>query len=503
MNQQHMVNEPLAAPRAIRIAVLAMGGEGGGVLANWLVDLAEANGHVAQMTSVPGVAQRTGATIYYIEMFPAARLGPGQTPVLAQMPTPGDVDLVIASELMEAGRAIQRGIVTPERTTLVASSHRVFAMTEKIAMADGRVDEAALLSACRTAAQKFVAFDMMALAERHGSVISSALFGAVAGAGSLPFPRAAFEETIRQGGVGVATSLKAFAAAFDVGAGAPLIAESAAPAARSTGGTASDDAADAFPVATRDLVRAGIEQCRDWQDATYARHYVERLQAIHRLDGQYGDGNWELTSETARQLALAMTYEDTIRVADLKIRRSRFARVEKEVGLKPGQILEIREYLHPRLQEIAETVPAPLGRFLLNTGWARRAVERLTSEGKVLETTSIRGFALLYLLAGRRRWRRGNMRHAAENASIEAWLGLIGTLTPRDYALAVEVAALRTLVKGYGDTHARGYANFNRIVALAPGLPGPGAAAALARLRKAALADENGEALDKALIGMG
>ena len=58
-----------ASPRLIKIAILAMGGEGGGVLADWLVDLAEHAGHVAQTTSVPGVAQRTGATIYYVEML--------------------------------------------------------------------------------------------------------------------------------------------------------------------------------------------------------------------------------------------------------------------------------------------------------------------------------------------------------------------------------------------------------------------------------------------------
>ena len=47
-----------------------MGGEGGGVLADWIVDLAEHGGYLAQATSVPGVAQRTGATIYYLELFP-------------------------------------------------------------------------------------------------------------------------------------------------------------------------------------------------------------------------------------------------------------------------------------------------------------------------------------------------------------------------------------------------------------------------------------------------
>ena len=67
--------------------------------------------------------------------------GAGLTPV------PGDVDIVIASELMEAGRAVQRGLVTPDRTTFIVSTNRVYAMTEKIAMADGRVDSAALLEA--------------------------------------------------------------------------------------------------------------------------------------------------------------------------------------------------------------------------------------------------------------------------------------------------------------------------------------------------------------------
>ncbi|MDE9567170.1 hypothetical protein KKI93_25115, partial [Xenorhabdus bovienii] len=51
----------------IKIAILAMGGEGGGVLADWIVNLGEKNGYFAQTTSVPGVAQRTGATIYYVE----------------------------------------------------------------------------------------------------------------------------------------------------------------------------------------------------------------------------------------------------------------------------------------------------------------------------------------------------------------------------------------------------------------------------------------------------
>src|SRR5690625_3695509 len=140
--------------KPIKIAILAMGGEGGGVLANWIVALGEHNGYIAQTTSVPGVAQRTGATIYYVELFPKAQVPEGKQPVLALMPMPGDVDVVLASELMEAGRAVQRGLVTPDRTTLITSTHRVYSIAEKSAMGDGRVDSEALITHTRAAAKR-------------------------------------------------------------------------------------------------------------------------------------------------------------------------------------------------------------------------------------------------------------------------------------------------------------------------------------------------------------
>ncbi|MGH9726928.1 MAG: indolepyruvate oxidoreductase subunit beta family protein, partial [Candidatus Acidiferrales bacterium] len=160
------MKQPAETPRAITVAILAMGGEGGGVLADWIVDLAENSGYCAQTTSVPGVAQRTGATIYYLEMFPeAAARAAGKEPVLALVPVPGEVDVVVASELMEAGRAIQRGLVTPERTTLIASTNRVYSMTEKTALGDGAVDAQELLDACGEAAKQFVQNDFARIAE--------------------------------------------------------------------------------------------------------------------------------------------------------------------------------------------------------------------------------------------------------------------------------------------------------------------------------------------------
>jgi indolepyruvate ferredoxin oxidoreductase beta subunit len=504
--------------RPISIAILAMGGEGGGVLADWIIDLAEHNHYLAQLTSVPGVAQRTGATIYYLEIYPRAGIvDPAHEPVLALMPVPGDVDIVLASELMEAGRAIQRGLITPDRTTLIASTNRVFSMTERVALADGRVDADKLIESCRAAAKTMHAFDMAAVAEATGSVISAVLLGTLAGTGVLPFPRQAFEGAIKRGGVGIKASLAAFTAGFEATtSGAATVQTPAATLPPPTlDGQDSDETptkppphqpipaellreAESFPVGARAIIRAGIERTVDYQGPAYGKLYLDRLAPIAQADR---DGR--LTAETARQLALGMAYEDTIRVAELKIRPSRFARVREEVRANDEQILEIAEFMHPRTQEIADTLPAPLGRFILNTRWVRRLADRMTRKGRVVKTSSLRGFLLLYLVASFKPLRPRSLRYGVEQQHLEDWLATVQHFAATHHDLAVEAAAARNLVKGYGDTHERGRARFEMLIGLLPVLSQrPDGAAQLASLRKAANADDTGAALNAAIAAM-
>ena len=132
------------------------------------------------------------------------------------MPLPGDVDVVLASELMEAGRAVQRGLVTRDRTTLIASTHRVYSIAEKTRAWATAVSTARSSSRMRTAPPSASCASTWRRPPRQaGSVISAVLFGALAGTGVLPFSRAQFEATVERGGVGVKPSLKAFGAAFE------------------------------------------------------------------------------------------------------------------------------------------------------------------------------------------------------------------------------------------------------------------------------------------------
>ncbi len=472
--------------KRITIAVLGLGGQGGGVLANWIVQLGEMCGYIAQGTSVPGVAQRTGATVYYVEMIPAEET---RTPVLALMPVPGDVDIVVASELMEAGRAILRGFVTTD-TLLIGSTHRVYAISEKTAMGDGRASSERILAAAKERARRFIGFDMEATAQANSCVISSIMFGALAGSGGLPFPRQAFETAIRDGGKAIDANLRGFAAGFDAAEGtssAANVFKADRPEPTSKAGRAlAKRVEQRLPVEAHAFALEGVRRLIEYQDRAYAELYLDRLEALV--------GTGALLAEAARHLALWMSYEDTIRVAALKIRRTRFARVWEEVKAEDGQIVELTEYLHPRLEEICETLPSSIGCRLLASTRAKRFFEPLFAKGRHVETTRLPWFLALYALAGWRRWRRGTLRYGIEQARIEEWLALVRSAEP---ASALELVKCQRLIKGYGDTFERGLRNFGLVIDRYR--QGGIDAAAIARLREAALADEDGKALATAL----
>ncbi|MDZ7603315.1 MAG: indolepyruvate oxidoreductase subunit beta family protein, partial [Hoeflea sp.] len=339
-----------ALDQIIKLAIMAVGGQGGGVLTNWVEDCARSNGYAVQATSVAGVAQRTGATIYYMEMAPLR----DRAPVFSLLPAAGDVDILVAAEMMEAGRAIMRGFVTPDRTTLIASSHRALAVSEKMVPGDGIADSQEVIAAAEIAARRFIAFDMEKMAIDAGSMISASLFGALAGSGALPFDRSSFEAAIKASGRGVEASLRAFAAGFEAAANGtvetprsgriktvagapsgpkPLVDRWNALAARAT----------ALPDPVPDMALTGLRAVVDFQDLDYGRDYLDRVEKVLAEDDP-AKGH-ELTLEAAKYIAKAMAYDDVFRVADLKTRGSRFARVRGEIAPAKGAQMKLTEFM--------------------------------------------------------------------------------------------------------------------------------------------------------------
>jgi indolepyruvate ferredoxin oxidoreductase beta subunit len=481
----------------ISLAILALGGQGGGVLADWILAVAEANGHIAQGTSVPGVAQRTGSTIYYIELCPHTP----QPPVLALSPVPGDVDIVIASELMEGGRALQRGFVKTGHTRLISSTHRVYAIAEKTARFDGRRPSERIIEAARARAAQFIGFDMEDTATRAGSVISSVMLGALAASKALPFPRAAYEAAIEAGGIAVAANLKGFAAGWDAAlAATPAPAQSAPiPVPTSEAGRAlAWRVSTELPAASQRVAMEAVKRLMDYQDAAYAHEYLDRLKPIAALDT--GEQSHRLSTETARGLALWMSYEDTIRVADLKTRDTRAARVREEVKAAPDQLLAVTEYMHPRYSEVCETLPRWLGHFLLHSALFKSLLAPFFKQGRHVTTTSLRWFGTLWLLARARPMRRSSLRHHEETARLTAWLALIADLAQSNLAAATALAECQSLIKGYSDTFERGLRQYGLIAAaIQRHRHAPDLATHITTLRHAAEADEHDHALTAAL----
>lgn len=489
----------MTAAHITKIAINAMGGHGGGVLANWIVETAEDAGYYAQVTSVPGFAQRSGATIYYVEICPKLEGMP--PPVFALMAVAGDVDIVIASELAEGGRAVLRSLVT-DRTTLITSSHREYTTEEKLPRFDARRNPAAIFDSCARAAKQFIAFDMREAANQSGCLVSAVLFGALAGSNALPFGRDTFEATIRNNEIAVEANLKGFDLGFRLAAAGTQQMQ-AAPlprAVRTTGKLASDLAeriSKEFPASMEELLRLGAARLVEYQNAPYARLYLDRVARIVKLDD--AARSYELSKETARLLALRMAHEDVIRVADIKTRRRRFADVTHDNRLEPDGVWDVTEYFAPRPIEVFDLLPAGLGRRLAASPAANRILGRMLAGGFEIRTSRLPGFIMLYLI-GRLKWLRPrSLAHAMETAFIESWLKLVEDCA-NDYDFALEAAKLLSLVRGYGSTLERGRSNYEAIVDVIPRLHGRAdAAARLAALREAALADEYGKTLAKAL----
>ncbi|MBI3526849.1 MAG: indolepyruvate oxidoreductase subunit beta family protein [Betaproteobacteria bacterium] len=502
----------LADRRPLTLLICALGGEGGGVLAEWLVETATRSGYSAQSTSIPGVAQRTGSTTYYFEVFPVpvAELG-GRKPVFSLYPVPGALDVLVSSELLETVRHIGNGMTSADRTLVVTSSSRTLTTAEKLQLADGRASSEELLKVVRQYSQSARIFDMSAVAQEAGTVLSAVLFGAIAGSGVLPFSREAYEQTIRQSGRGVEPSLRGFARAFEIVARG-LAAQTPASAVAPTFAAALPaDLARVFPPPTHAMLGAGHARTLEYQDGDYAELYAQRMKRVleaERAGDPSGEGGYVTTSETARYLALWMAFDDIVRVADLKCRASRFARVRQEVKAPAEDLMRIYDYFKPGVPELAALLPRTLARALI--GWDRRRQQN----GKTalalplkIGVHTISGFLALRFLASLKGLRKRGSRFAQEQAMIERWLAAVEQGARNQWQLGHEIALCGRLVKGYGSTNDRGKDNLLHVLdhlAVGGQWDGPQARAeAIRAARVAALADDAGKELDKTLVKHG
>lgn len=501
----------------ITLLICALGGEGGGVLSEWLIDVARASGYAAQSTSIPGVAQRTGATTYYVEVFPVPMKElDTKRPVFSLYPAPGGLDALVSSELLETARQIGNSMTSPVRTRIITSSNRTFTTQERMQMGDGRTDDTPLLDLVRTHSREHHVFDMGEIARASGTIVSAVMLGAIAGSGLFPFTRADYEAVIRAGGKGTEASLRGFAKGFALVQGQQsqamlvkqLLADAEQPAVPQG---LSPDLAQAFPPVVHDMLALGHARLLDYQGAAYAQRYVERLQQVlqaERASDPAGAHAFAITREMARWLALWMAFDDIVRVADLKSRVRRWQRVKGEVKLGESDLLKLYDHFKPGAPEFAALLPNGLARRVMQ--WDRRRV----NQGKTpwalplkIGTHSVFGMVALRTLASLKWLRPLGSRFATEQALIEQWLASVVAGTRQHWSTGHEIALCGRLIKGYGSTNERGKDNLMHVIehlaAETNFATDEARASAIAAARTAALTDDAGRALDQALVQHG
>ena len=440
----------MATKRPLTTLIGALGGQGGGVLTDWLVVAARLAGYPAQATSIPGVAQRTGATTYYFELFPEKN--PLSYPIFCLFPSQGDVDLVAALEPTEAGKAMQQGYVTGT-TTVISSTSRVYSTAEKSVAGDGTMAAEPVLEALGKAAQRLIKVEGGIAA---GTQLNALMFGAIMGCGVLPLSVADGRAAIEEKGLAVAGNLAGFERGVELAVSSKQLSVSSKQLTENglvyeLPPTGFEDEVGGLPEVLRPLIGHSLARLVDYQDTDYARHYLARLEPVLTADRAAAGAakDFRLTLAVAQRLAAWMSYEDVIRVAQLKTRPGRLTRIREEVGAAADQPLRVTDYLSPGRAELLGVIPASL---------ARRLPKENGENGRhyAWPTSTFFGFAALKILSILKPLRQRTLMFAHEQTVIELWLTAVTETADYDYELAVQVAETAVWARGYGDVRLYG-----------------------------------------------
>ena len=339
-------------------------------------------------------------------------------------------------------------------------------------------------------------FDLLELVQRHGTVISAGLFGAIAGTGVLPFQRDVFTEVLATG-KGAAANRAAFDESFDrAQSGGVALYDPDPPLAFGLPDATTPLGARllpliaALPQEVHEVVYQGVVRLLDYQDEAYALDFLQRVTQVVGIDG--GQDSYGLTEETARWLALWMAFEDIPRVAQLKCRPAREAEIREEVRAAAGQYIQVTEFFHPRVEEVAALLPKTWGQRLLNSDLLTKVLGSVLGARK-LRTDKVLTQWALRRLAALKGGRRKTLGFSQEWEMIDRWF--LAVLAAPSTEVAKAIADCGGMVKGYGATR---YRTTSRLLAILDAVKAQDVVTAdfIRRAQKAAMLGEDSAVFD-------
>lgn len=460
----------------IKILIPAVGGQGGGVLTEWVVQAFFLEDFDAQGISLPGLSQRGGSTVYYLEAHPKPE-SEDKSIIFAQFPVPGEVDIILAQEFLELGRALELGYGS-DKTTIITSSHRVYSTLEKMPIGSGIYSDENLRKLAEGFSSKFIELNALELSKQNDMdelAVNAILLGALCASGAVPIDKQSFIRSIEMVGVAVNASLKAFEVGWEYAQiGDDLNAGSLAKWSSFVSERADkledkekeeylakiSNIESEYPENLREILAESVYRLIDYQDMNYADKYLGEVNSIKIIDSNMRGTNYILTELFAKNLALLMSFEDGIRVAELKIKSDRFKRIREEMRLKDDQVFHVVDYLKPDAEEIYGLLPnvivAPVLSFtqtkLFKKIWRRK---KPLTMGQTPVTNSFSGYFRMWMLTKIKFLRPHSFRYKKEHKLIKRYIESINKYASYDYKLGCLVAKSAQVVKGYGRVRRR------------------------------------------------
>jgi hypothetical protein len=245
---------------------------------------------------------------------------------------------------------------------------------------------------------------------------------------------------------------------------------------------------DNLPEGTTPIVGDAIKLLIDYQAPSYAQLYVDRLK---RFVGRAGVDP-AMFAEIARLMAMRMSYQDPIRIAQLKL-----AEHEAETG-PPTREGDHRRF---RVDELIGALPAIVAEPVLDVlewfDWTHQPVWIRFSAG------SRWGIRRLKIEASLKRWRLFSVRYAKERVWVERWLHMIDRALTKQPEAAPAVVQTADMIQGYGSAYRHGLADWHAIIdglvkpTFDGALPLADLAGAITEARAAAMPDPRQAALKR------
>jgi hypothetical protein len=246
---------------------------------------------------------------------------------------------------------------------------------------------------------------------------------------------------------------------------------------------------EGLPEAVTAVASDAIHLLIEYQSTSYAQLYVDRLR---RFVGRR-DVDDAMLVEIARLMAMRMSYEDPVRIAQLKL-----AEFNEGAGGNYNPAVDVRKF---RVDELVSALPAIVAEYLIDAlewaGWAHKQISIRFSAASRL------GVRRLKIEAGLKRWRRYSVRYARERLWVERWLHMIDRSLTKQPAAAPEIVQTATMIQSYGDVYRQGLVDWNAIIddLAKPTFDGvlalPDLGAAVAEARAAALPEPRQAALKR------